>query len=453
MAYRNFRLNCTIRSLLLSATFAFVSYLIWETELYATAMIMGILALAQIWGLIGYVDRTNRDLARFLISVQYSDFTTSFPDDGKGGSHQELREAFESVLIEFRKTRGEKEQHYRYLQTVVQHVGVGLIAFDHTGQIELFNNAARRLLGASGARQLTDLAAVSQTLADKLDSIESGGRLLCKLEIQGEMMQLSLAATMFRLEQRSIKLVSLQNIANELSEREMEAWQQLVRVLTHEIMNSVTPIASLSATAGKMLSVTEERAGQPPDELPTGPDIADLRRAVHTIERRSRGLLNFVDAYRTLTRIPKPDYQLVSVKQLLDRMQQLMSSRPDVNNVDISTEVIPDSLELTADPDLIEQVLINLSTNAVQAMNGRDGSKLSLNSRLSERGRVIILVTDNGPGINGDALESVFVPFFTTKPEGSGIGLSLSRQIMRLHKGELTVASTPNDETVFTLRL
>jgi signal transduction histidine kinase len=217
-------------------------------------------------------------------------------------------------------------------------------------------------------------------------------------------------------------------------------------------MNSVTPIASLSATAGKLLNISADRADQTPGDLPTKPDISDLRRAVHTIERRSRGLLHFVDSYRTLTRIPKPDYRLVSVKDLIERIGHLVSSRPDINGVRITTQVDPESLEATVDPDLIEQVLINLSTNAIQALGGKDGAELSLTSRLNERGRVIIEVTDNGPGINEDVLESIFVPFFTTKPEGSGIGLSLSRQIMRLHKGELTAISTPGEKTVFTLR-
>ena len=452
MAFRNFRLVCTIRILFLSATVALLFYLLTETELYATAVIVSILVLVQIWLLISYVDGTNRDLARFLISVQYSDFTASFPEDSKGGSHRELREAFESVLKEFRKTRSEKEEHYRYLQTVVQHIGVGLIAFDQDNEVDLFNSAARRLLGISRARRIADLSAVSPALVDKLYEIQPGSRDLLKLEIKGEMMQLSLAATLFRLGRRSIKLVSLQNIASELSEREMESWQQLVRVLTHEIMNSVTPIASLSSTAGKMLGISEERAEQPPTAVLSKPDLGDLRRAVHTIERRSRGLLHFVDAYRALTRIPKPDYQLVSMKNLLERVSQLMCSRPDVGGVKITTDIDPHSLELTADPDLIEQVLINLSTNAIQALQGRDGAELSLTSRLSERGRVIVDVTDNGPGIGEDTLESVFVPFFTTKPEGTGIGLSLSRQIMRLHKGDLTVSSTPNEATAFTLR-
>jgi len=443
MVFRNFRLVCTVRVVFIAATIAVVVYLTLETKLVATAIILGAAAALQVWALQHYVDKANRDLARFLLSVRHSDFTSSFPDDGKGGSHRDLREAFESVLREFRKTRSDRQEQYRYLQTVVQHVGIGLVAFDPTGKVDLFNNAAKRLLGVSFSRNVDDLSRVSPTLVQKLRAMAAGQKDLLKIELPTETLQLSLAATEFKLGQRSIKLVSFQNISSELAEREMEAWQQLVRVLTHEIMNSITPIASLATTSRQMVE-SDGRSGDTSQ--------SDLHGAISTIEKRSQGLLHFVDAYRTLTRVPKPAYRIIRVAELFERVTQLTASRPEAAGIAISARVDPPTLEMTADPDLVEQVLINLTTNALQALGNQVEGKIELTSRLSERGRVLIDVKDNGPGISPEALESVFVPFYTTRKDGTGIGLSLSRQIMRLHKGDISVTSHVGAGTTFTLR-
>jgi nitrogen fixation/metabolism regulation signal transduction histidine kinase len=443
MVFKNFRLVCTVRTVVLAATLALSLYLIMQTRLYATAAISIAAVIYQIGTLIHYVDKSNRDLSRFLLSVKHTDFTSTFPDDGKEGSHRELRETFDSVLKELRQTRGEREEQYRYLQTVVQHIGIGLIAFDLSGHIDLVNSAAKRLLGVTSLRNINDLDRLSQGLSARLHGLTSGQRQLYKIELPGEILQVSIAATEFKLGQRAIKLVSFQNIASELAEREMEAWQQLVRVLTHEIMNSITPISSLASTSRQMLE-----NGQVSGE--SGPE--DLLNAVTTIEKRSQGLLHFVDAYRSLTRVPRPRFKIVRASDLLERIAQLAGSRPDASNVVITVDCQPPTLELTADPDLVEQVLINLTANAVQALDGQAGGEVQLLSRLSERGRVLILVRDNGPGISPEALESIFVPFYTTKKDGTGIGLSLSRQIMRLHKGEISVSSVPGEGAAFTLR-
>jgi two-component system, NtrC family, nitrogen regulation sensor histidine kinase NtrY len=443
MGFKNFRLNCTIRVVLLAATLGVTIYIYLETELYATVALITGLAVLQIWGLIHYVDKSNRDLARFLLSVEYGDFTATFPNDKKGGAHQELREALESVLRQFRQARSEKQEQYRYLQTVVQHISVGLISADQDGRIDLFNNAAKRLLGVSGARHLDDLARVSPALVEKLKTIEPRSKELCKIELPGETVQVSLAATEFKLSDRSIRLFSLQNITSELAEREMEAWQQLVRVLTHEIMNSITPITSLAGTSRRLLESGQVKAGG---------DLSDLSSAIATIERRSEGLLRFVEAYRSLTKVPRPKFQIVRIDDLLSRIARLIANHPNAGGVAVSVECNPASLELTADPDLIEQVLINLATNAVQALEGLSDARIELSAHINERGRVIIEVHDNGSGISPEALESVFVPFFTTKKDGTGIGLSLSRQIMRLHKGDISAVSHPGEGATFVLR-
>jgi nitrogen fixation/metabolism regulation signal transduction histidine kinase len=453
MVYKNFRLNCIVRILALVAVTALLSWLVVNTEMYATMIIIGLVVVFQTWNLLYYVQKSNRDLSRFLTAITHSDFSSSFADNGQGGSHRELRDVFEEVLSNFRSTRAEKEEHFRYLQTVVMHISIGLLAFDSNGKIDFMNMATRRLLGIPRIKSIEDIARVSRDMVDSLYNIKSGQKLLARVERDGELLQLSLAATEIRLGKRMIKLVSLQNIASELAEREMKAWQQLVRVLTHEIMNSVTPIASLASTARGLLtsSANGDRVEHQPSTL-NDEIIGDLGSAVDTIEKRSEGLIRFVQSYRKLSRIPKPDFQNVPLSELFERVIRLTGSCEEARDIKFSFRVDPEKLELTADPDLLEQVMLNLLKNAVQSLASQNGGEIDILGRLSERGSITIAVTDNGSGIQPEALESVFIPFFTTKPEGSGLGLSLSRQIIRLHGGEINATSTPSQKTVFTMR-
>ncbi len=456
MVYKNFRINCLARVALLGATIYLFFYLLFQTHWYATLFIIGCIAFYQIYALIHYVDKTNRDLTRFLQSIKQSDFSQTFTGGGLGSSFDALNAAFAEVTDEFRRTRAEKEEHYRYLQTVVQHVGIGLISFQQNGEVQLINTAAKRLLkvGATGRspllKNIRSLESFSKPLVDTLLRLRPGEKALVRVEDHNESVQLAVYATEFKLRNQKLTLVSIQNIQSELEEKEMEAWQNLIRVLTHEIMNSVTPIASLTATVNDLL--TPPSGNQEPVKETSAETMDDVRGALQTIQKRSEGLLHFVEAYRKLTRIPKPQFQIFPVTELFARVGQLMRAQIADKAIRFCSNVDPESLELTADPELIEQVLINLLLNAIQAVEDQVDARIELAARMDERGRIIIQVADNGPGIIEEALEKVFIPFFTTKPGGSGIGLSLSRQIMRLHRGTISVHSQPNVETIFTLR-
>jgi signal transduction histidine kinase len=228
----------------------------------------------------------------------------------------------------------------------------------------------------------------------------------------------------------------------------MKSWQNLIRVLTHEIMNSITPIASLASTAYGLLKDNQEcEVPETMNEV-----VVDVREAVNTIEKRSKGLLTFIENYRKLTRIPIPDFKIVPIKDLFDRVEQLMQDQIELKSINFSTKIDPQTLTITADAGLIEQVLINLCKNAVEAVDGISRPKMKLKAETDGRGNSVIKVADNGRGITEEVAEKIFIPFFTTKQQGSGIGLSLSRQIMRQHKGTLRVSSTPNEKTVFKLR-
>jgi two-component system nitrogen regulation sensor histidine kinase NtrY len=450
MVFRQFRLQCTFRVLLLGVTlFLFVSLII-QTKWYAVVLVCGGLVLYQLYGLIRFIEKTNRDLTRFLQSIQYSDFSQTFSDRGLRSSYRELSEAFNNVLTAFRNTRAEKEEQYRMLQTVVQHVGMGLIAFRKDGEVELINTAAKRLLHVQRLKNIHGLNSSYRPLRDTILGIKPGEHRSVKIEDHSDFQQLALYSTGIKLRGRELTLVSLQNIQNELEEKEMEAWQNLIRVLTHEIMNSVTPISSLASTARDMLDQEVETNGS---QIPLNQEaIQDIQGAMQIIQNRSQGLIHFIESYRKLTRIPKPNFQIVSVSSLFDRIRQLMNGQITEKAIDFTVSVEPETLEVTADAELIEQVLINLLVNAIQAVDGQPQTRIDLMAHLDGRGRVTIQVSDNGPGIVEAALDKIFVPFFTTKKEGSGIGLSLSRQIMRLHRGSISVQSLAKEKTVFTLR-
>jgi two-component system nitrogen regulation sensor histidine kinase NtrY len=451
MVFKSFRMICVVRIALLAATILLLVYLISQTSLLATSLIVGAAIVVQVVSLVHYVEKTNRDLTRFLASIKYSDFSQSFSSGQRGSSFEDLNAAFANVISEFQKARSEKETQYRYLQTLVQHIGLGILSFDQTGKVDLINNAAKRLLRVTHLRNINSLESVSPRLVETLVSSRPGEKALVKVDQGDVSLTLAIYPTEFRIPARAITLVSMQDIENELAEQEMAAWQKLIRVLTHEIMNSVTPIASLASTVGDLVKKSEQSTTEDSVRISLE-SREDIREAAATIQKRSKGLLHFIDAYRNLTKIPKPNFEIFPVSELLERVAGLFKNQLDERGINLSIKVDPKSLELTADPQLTEQVLINLILNAIEVLEGRSNGSVELNSRLDERGSVLISVADNGPGISEEIRERIFTPFFTTKRGGSGIGLSLSRQIMRLHKGSLVFKSAPNETTVFMLR-
>lgn len=309
--------------------------------------------------------------------------------------------------------------------------------------------AAKKILKRPNLKHIDNLGGISKSLVTTLYELNSGERALVKIHNRDEILQLVISGTEFRLRERNYKLASIQNIQTELEEQELDAWQKLIRVLTHEIMNSVTPIASLASTLNDLVSSQGE--GEAPERL-SEESRSDVVGGLDTIQKRSEGLLHFVEAYRNLTRVPAPDLKIFAVKKLLDRVANLMREEVKRSMVAINVAVQPRDLELTADQELVEQILINILKNAIQALKDRGGAKIDLTSRIDARGRVIIQVTDNGCGIPEELQDKIFIPFFTTKEDGSGVGLSLSRQIVRLHHGSISVTSVPGEETTFTLR-
>jgi len=447
MVFKNFRFVCVFRILALALTLLGAVLLFSQSRHLILALSLAALAVYQILALIHYIEKTNRDLARFFESICYEDFSQSFRDDGQGAAFRELRTILAKVTDTLRRTRAEKEEHAQYLQTVVQHVGIGLLVFQPGGEVELINVAAKQLLRVSSLKTIEALRSSSPELVETILRLPPREKAFVKIEDEKEPLTLALHAAEFKLRGRDFKLVSIHNIQRELEEKEMEAWQKLIRVITHEIMNSVTPISTLASTIGDL--VTAESSGL--GEAALGEGRKDIQEAARAIEKRSRGLLHFMEAFRSLTLLPKPVFQVFPLRDLFDRVGRLMQAHMAGRNVQFSIEIEPETLELDADAELVEQVLINLLLNALQALEGRENAAIELRAFLNDRGRALIQIKDNGPGVPAENLEKIFVPFFSTKATGSGIGLSLSRQIMRLHRGSIHVRSEKDGPTVFTL--
>ena len=446
MVFNDFRFRTVLRVTLLGMTMSAGIYLLHRPEMYVTAGVFGFLVIVQLTELFRFISNTNRKLTRFLESVKYSDFASGFSaDDSLGKSFKELNLAFNQVLEAFRKARSEKEEHLLYLNTIVEHVTTGLISFDNDGNVELINATAKRFLKIDTLRNIEELIDSKPSLYKVLFDLPTGKSELFGLE--GDI-QLSVTATEIILRGKKVKLIALQNIQPELQKKELEAWQNLTKVLRHEIMNSITPIASLPSTLKDVL-VEDLTKNDQRYELPEEA-VDDLHDGIETIESRSKGLISFINAYRDYTSIPLPKVKPVRVADLFEHLSQLLKIELRKANVDFSYSIHPDSLEATVDEELIEQVLINLVKNAIEAIDLQQ-PKITLIADINEVNNARIIVKDNGAGIAREALEQIFIPFYSTKQSGSGIGLSLSRQIMQLHNGTLTVDSELGQGTSFTL--
>jgi two-component system, NtrC family, nitrogen regulation sensor histidine kinase NtrY len=449
MIFNRFEWTLLVRVVLLATSIALSLYFFLIAERFASGIIVCILLLYQVYELYQYVLETNRKLTRFLEAVKYSDFTAGFSKDSRlGDSFGDLNKMFNDVFEAFRQARAEKEENWQYLKTVVQHVNVGLLSYDETGKIELLNNTAKRFLKANQIMRINDLSRVNYDLYQIILNLPAGAKTLYKPSPD---MHLSINATELRLRGNMYKLVSFQNILSELQQQEIEAWQNLTKVLRHEIMNSITPIASLAGTA---IDIIEEDM-ECENGMVTFSDESyeDISMSLKTIENRSKGLVTFVEAYRNFTSIPQPDFERVEISKIIQEVVKLVKAGLAGDHVKINSTFNPPNLIVRIDPKQIEMVLINLVKNACEALHETEDPCIKISVYTDHEQRAYVDITDNGPGIEPEALEKIFIPFYTTKQTGSGIGLSLSQRIMQMHHGNLTARSEIGHGTTFTLQI
>jgi nitrogen fixation/metabolism regulation signal transduction histidine kinase len=447
MVYRRFSVGVSVRLVLIILCLYLGLWLYYSQQLWLAPAILALVGLIQIGELIYYVNSINHKLARFLDSIRYNDFSSSFTSDSQmGDSFREVNVAFNEVMDVFKKTRAEKEEQMLFLQVIIQHINTGIISFNSEGKIGVINNSAKHLLQIPQFRDISDLGKLSPTLLKEVLEMKPGQRLSQKVNSN---LHLIIQTTSLKMGGQSWTLLSLQNINAELQSNELEAWQNLTKVLRHEIMNSITPISSLVDSLRTILD--EDSYVQTEGFLIKKEGFQDVQEGLDTIANRSKGLVNFVNAYRDYTNIPLPEKELVNIQSLFEKVLNLMKEDLKANQVEVQSEIIPDNLEILCDPDQIMMILINLLKNAAESLTIQANRIVFLRAISQGDLGSIIQVEDHGPGIVPEALERIFVPFYTTKKTGSGIGLAISRQIMNLHRGSLQVSSIPSERTVFTL--
>lgn len=455
MVFKNFKAQLIIRiALLIGSMYVFASLAVTDSYTFTQGLFL-ILIIGQVFYLFHFLNKVNRELVTFLKSIHYDDYSLTYPERATKSSLDHVYKEFNAVIKKFREIRADKEAQYTYLKTIVQHVGIGIITIDRQGEIQIINTAARALLGVKQIKNIMQFKSVSPLLVEAMESMKTGGRDLIKINREGDEVQLAIYVIELSLRGKEFKLISLQNIQSELEEKEMEAWQNLIRVLTHEIMNSVTPISSLAATVEDELSGFLESEG---DVNPiSNEEVEDFHLALQTIHNRSESLIKFVSDFRNMTRVKLPTIDQHKVCDVLKHVISLLKNDMKDRGIELEYHVDPEELLFNVDKEQIEQVLINLVKNAIQALaeneeDGKESKLLKIKAHRGEEKTVLINIADNGPGIEEEALKKIFIPFFTTKKNGSGIGLSLSKQIMRNHRGNINVKSVFNVGTEFTLK-
>lgn len=448
MVYRRFSAFLAIRLIVVGLAVTAVTWLLLQPGYHSATILAAALLAATASELWWFVSRTNREVARFLDSARHADYSQRFSLEDIGTGFGELGDTFTDILDKLHEQREIGVVEERRLRALIDHIPVPLLTVHGDDSITLQNNAARRLFGASHVTRLSDLRQFGTSFHDAVAEAIPGNRELVTFAVEEVEYRLTLATTENIVAGESNRLVSLQDIQSELDVAQIQAWQDLVRVLTHEIMNSITPVTSLAATAS---DVVDDVLTKTPADSPIVEDLTDLRDAVNTVARRSDSLMQFVHSYRQLTRLAPPEKKRLQIGELFDSVGTLAEAEWPESRTVLSRRVEPAELDVYADRDLLEPVLLNLLRNAWQVLGDIQDPRIELRGRLNRRGNVIIEVCDNGPGVPDDIARKIFVPFFTTKSEGSGVGLALARQVMTAHGGFIRVGPNDGGGAKFTL--
>lgn len=423
---------------------------IWDKTQFNIILVTSIIFLVYLaYNLFAFIDKWNNHLIDFFTAIRQGDFSNVYNVKGLGSSFDELRNIMNDVINDFKRVRVEKEQNANYLQNVLNHIGIAIFAFNNNENIEFFNQACKKLFYINRFSNLTDLKKINENFYETIKTIQPDSQTLANFEYNDILFRLSVHVTKFNLNHKTITIVSMQNIHSELEQQEMQSWQQLIKVLRHEIMNSITPISSLSDSLQHLTSAHFAEINQllPADFQDDYQD--DITQSLLTINKRSKGLLKFVEKYRNLSKISDLEFDNEAVLPFLQSTAKIFAHRLKQNNIMIDIECLPENMRIIMDCGLIEQIMVNLIKNAIYAVKYEKKPHISLRAFQTD-GTNFIKVIDNGTGIKPEITQKIFIPFFTTKEDGDGIGLSIAKQIMHLHKGRITVQSKPG-KTEFTL--
>jgi nitrogen fixation/metabolism regulation signal transduction histidine kinase len=422
--------------------------MIGERDLFFLPMILVTVLILQVIEFILYINRTNREIARFISNLSYQDLSEKFDVKYAGQPFRKLYGSLNKVITQLENIKLEKEAQYNYLQIILSRIKTGIISVRDDDTIALVNDSAKELLGMEENSNWTNVSEQHAGLVAEIDRMKGRASKLIEVTVNQELRHLSVNVSSVVILGARYRIITIQDIRSEIEQKEIESWHKLIQILRHEIRNSVTPIASMTET---IIMLVEDQLGKAkkPWQL-SEQDVEDIHSSIQTVHERSERLYHFVEKYRSLTRIPPPKKGKISVQGLMKNTGELFRNELENNGIQLVTENMDEVTVIDADPSLIEQVLINLVKNSIEALDGRKDGKIILSVRETAN-HIVIKVVDNGPGIQPSDIQDIFLPFYTTKKNGMGIGLSLSRQIMNLHGGTLSVESEPEERTAFSL--
>jgi two-component system, NtrC family, nitrogen regulation sensor histidine kinase NtrY len=448
MTIKNSNLNITLRVSFIVLFSVLLGYLIFRNPSIRFLLLCSLTIVFLSINLVTYLNSTNRKIRYFFDSIRNDDSALSFALDEKNESLREIYTSMNRVNQQIQQLKIENRSQEEYFKILIEHLATGILTYNSKGHILNVNSAAKKLLSADILTHLQQIERIDQKLYQTIKNIKPLERRLIAIASERGTVQLSLKVTSLSINESEIFILSIQDIKNELDEKELESWMKLIRVLMHEIMNSITPITSLSESLFNIFS----REGRPvlPQQI-TEKTVSTTLQGLNVIKEQGKGLLSFVESYRKLTRIPEPERKMFKVADLMNRIQILYNSLEKSNLIELSISLTDPDIELYADQNMISQVLINLLKNALEANENNPEGRIMIIVNGDNNAHPEICVADNGPGISEENLDEIFVPFFTTRQNGSGIGLSLSKQIMRAHGGNLKVRSVPEKETIFCM--
>ena len=446
MVLDRFNIGIIIQVLLIALVGILLTTVLAKDFMRMTSAGLLLLWIGQILFLIFYLNRIHRDVNRFMEGLRNQDTMQFFHSKRTGRYFRKLYDSFNEITRSFKLVRIEKEVENQFFRDTINQSASGIMASDANGNIILVNRAALDLLGMEHIANLDDLLTIHPGLAG-IWSKDKAQDHQVKIVRTGKPVHLAIKTSGIKLQETKATIFSLLDITKEVDRSELEAWQKLIRVLNHEITNSVVPIHVLASSLNEMF---EERKEQDPDEKMNN-QLADRTiLGLKTIVKRSKGLSDFIDTFRNFTSSEKPDFTSIRVSRLFDHVLSLMTGELEKHGVRTDTGTSPEDLEIQADEKLIEQTLINLIKNSIYAIKDTETPMIRLQGYKSEN-KVSIEVIDNGKGIPEEIRDQIFTPFYTTRKDGSGIGLSLARQVMQMHNGSIHVSTTDNGLTTFTL--
>lgn len=400
----------------------------------------------QFYDLYQLLNKAQNEVKEFAESIHYRDFSRHFNVKHAPAELQPLREGFNEINSTFKVISREKETQYVYLQKILELVDTGILSYKtDTGEIVWMNESFKRMMNIPYLKTIYSLEKRDEGLYKEAINIKTGESKLATATNDKASFKVLLSATAFQTDEQTFKLIAFQNVNEALDENEAEAWRKLLSVMTHEIMNSVAPISSLAETLKNRLQQSVEHLQNKEGS------VDDLALGIETIQRRSEGLLKFAETYRNLNKITTLNSKKILVRDLFENLNQLMQPTLEQKQIELDIILKDPAVTLDADVNLLEQVLINLLVNAIEAVKDKSDPQIILTASTTSAGKTVIKISDNGSGMSAEILDKIFIPFFSTRKNGSGIGLSLCKQIMLLHKGNIRVQSKEGEGSSFLL--